>query len=141
MMFKLGSTDFEIDESESCFYIDRENDMIQFSLDISTKDKEYHNEKHAPSIDIRWFETRKNDISELIGMEVTVSTIEESDEREDTFYLYEHEPFVKYRLNIINTHNESIHISMKGIVVEDGYAKPYTTETLDIDCWLRISYI
>lgn len=137
MIFKLGTTNFEIDEEKSRFYIDKEDDMIQFSLDISTKRQEYRNEQRKPSLDINWFETEKKDVDELIGMEVSVSTINEADEREDTFYLYEHESFVKYQLKIIDIQDKSVHVCLKGVIVEDGYAKPYTTETLEIDCWLR----
>lgn len=137
MIFKLGTTNFEIDEDKSRFYIDREDDMIQFSLDIAAKKQEYRNGQRTPALNINWFETEKKDTNELIGIEVSVSTINEADEREDTFYLYEHEPFVKYQLKIIDIHEERIHVCLKGVVVEEGYVKPYTTETLEIDCWLR----
>lgn len=141
MIFKLGTTDFEIDENESCFYIDTKSDTIRFSVDVYTQRREYCDEQHAPSLDIRWFTTKQTEISGLVGVGVSVSTIEKSYKREDTFYLYEHEPFVKYRLKIIDICDERVHVSLKGIVVKDGYAKPYTTETLEIECWLRIRYL
>ena len=74
----------------------------------------------------------------LSALSVTVSTIEEADEREDSFYLYEHEPFVEYKLEVKDIEGDKVRILLKAIVVEDGYAKPYTAASLEVDCWLKL---
>jgi hypothetical protein len=68
---------------------------------------------------------------------VFVTSIEQADNREDTFYLYEHEPFVEYQLKIIEVDGNNFHIQIKGTVVEDGYAEPYTSASLEVDCVLK----
>lgn len=136
-MFRFNGVNFEIDENGSQFYTDMEDGHIQFALDIKTTKGEYRGEKHAPSLDISWFDTEVTDIQNLAGIKVSVTSIEEADEREDTFYLYEHEPFVEYKLEIIDVNDNIFHVRINGTVVEDGHAKPYTTAPLEIDCFLK----
>jgi len=45
------------------------------------------------SFDIAFFETEKTEISELVGLVFEVNSIDDSLEREDMFYVWEHEPF------------------------------------------------
>lgn len=140
-MFKLDIINFEIEENESYLLISNDNGYVQFALDISTKEIKYQDDYCSPSLFINFFETEFKNIQQLIGIEVFVSNIEEADEREDTFYLYEHEPFVEYQLKIEDINNNKAHIHLKGIVVDDGYADPYTTLPLEIDCWIIIRII
>ncbi len=57
---------------------------------------------------------------------------------EDTFYIYEHEPFPAYKLKVLEIQTDHAHIQCSGILVSDGYAKPYTTEKFEIDSWLPV---
>ena len=134
-MFRLNGVDFEIDEDESYICFDDDHEVY---LDIKTKLKEYNGDMHNPYVNINPIETNIKNKKELIGFKFTVSTIEEADEREDSFYLYEHEPFVEYKLEVKDIKGDKARILLKAIVVEDGYAKPYTTASLEVDCWLKL---
>ena len=50
-------------------------------------------------------DTDKKSITELVGESFSVMTMEESFDREDSFYIYEHEPLVDYELKILEMEN------------------------------------
>jgi len=130
---------FEVDEKQSWFYVEvGDNQTLRFSLDIICKDGEYEDELCNPCVIINAFNTRALNVQELVGFEAAVQTLEESDEREDMFYLFEHEPFVEYSLNILQLENKNIHVHLKGIAVIDGYADPFIKAPFEADCWLRV---
>jgi hypothetical protein len=138
-MLTLKNTVFEVDEEQSRFYIEiGDNQHLRFSLDIICKDGEYESELCNPCVMINSFDTQALTVQDLVGLEVVVQTLEESDEREDMFYLFEHEPFVEYTLNILQIEDENVHVHLKGIAVIDGYADPFIKAPFEADCWLRI---
>ncbi len=53
----------------------------------------------SPSICINPIDTDKSDVKELVGTTFSVKTVEESEEREDSFYLYENEPLIEHRIS------------------------------------------
>ena len=55
------------------------------------------------------FRSDKNSIEDLVGEIFRVATVEECDDREDTFYLYESEPMVSYDLEVLE-------IKIKGVL-------------------------
>ncbi|GHU79022.1 hypothetical protein FACS1894191_0890 [Clostridia bacterium] len=114
-MFKLNDVEFEIEQEpkKSCFWTGRENGFVQYSVDISAIQRDFCDEKVSPSLEISWIETEQTSIQSLVGMEFSISNIEEADEREDTFYLYEHEPFVAYYLKVAAIENNKARISLK----------------------------
>ena len=65
-------------------------------------------------------------------------TIEESDDREDSFYIYEHEPIVSYKLKILEIRNSKAHIQCSGILIVDRYTEPYEQEKFEIDSWIPV---
>ena len=73
-----------------------------------------------------------------MGKSFKIETIEASDEREDTFYIFEHEPLENYELTLLEIQNDTMHISCTGIAVIDGYVEPYIIGKFKIDCWLPI---
>lgn len=75
-------------------------------------------------------------MAELIGTSFSVTAIEESYNREDAFYIYEHEPLVNYTSKILEIREDKAHIKCCGTLIVDGYAKPYTEEKFEIDSWL-----
>jgi hypothetical protein len=99
---------------------------------------EFEGEMLGPYIVINAFQTKANAIDELIGIEVGVSDIYEADKREDTIYVFEHEPFVEYTLKIIDIADNMVRVSMKGIAVTDGYARPYISAPFSADAWVKI---
>lgn len=71
-------------------------------------------------------------------MEIFVNSLEESNEREDTTYLFEHEPFEKYSLKIFEIKDGMVRVFCKGIVVTDGYLEPYISSPFELDTWIKI---
>ena len=140
-MFKLKSVDFEIDENESDILVALDDDgcFYELYIEITAKEKEYDGNICSPIIRTNQIETKLKNTQELIGFKFTVSTMEEAYEREDMFYLYEHEPF-EYQLEIMEIKDDKAHVLIKGTVVEDGHAEPYTTAPLEVDCWLKLKY-
>lgn len=138
-MFRLNNVEFEINDTESIFYIDKENESgIRFALDIDCKSAEYDGENVKPSLCINYFDTNAKGIQGLNGMEVFVNSVEESDQREDTMYLFEHEPFERYSLKILGSKEGRVHLFCKGIAITDGYSEPYISELFELDAWIKI---
>lgn len=139
----LNGNIFEIEEStETKLYImdsDEEEGTLTVSVDICFQEGEYDDEDVTPSICINEHETGVSDISEIVGQTFAVDDVDEADEREDTFYLFEHEPLEKYQFTILEIKNEEVHIEIKGTAITDGYADPYETADFSIDCWLPIT--
>ena len=137
-MLILDNKKFEINEKNSHFYIEKEGQYIRFMLHIECDDGEYEGEICGPSMEINWINTQAGNMEELVGFKVSVPTWEEADKREDIFYLFEHEPFFEYTLNIIESKDDKIHISIKGTAITDGYADPFIKAPFETDCWLTI---
>lgn len=138
-MFRLNNVEFEINDTESIFYIDNENENgLSFALDVDCKSAEYDGENVRPSICINYFETNAKSIQDLDGMDVFVNSLEESNEREDTMYLFEHEPFEKYNLKILESKDDRVRVFCKGVAVTDGYSEPYTSAPFELDAWIKI---
>jgi hypothetical protein len=138
-MFRLNNVEFKINDIESIFYIDNENENgIRFALDVDCKPTEYDGWNAAPSICINFFETNAKSVQELIGIKVFVNSLEESNEREDTIYLFEHEPFEKYSLKILESKDSKVHVFCKGVAVTDGYSEPYISAPFELDAWIKI---
>lgn len=74
----------------------------------------------------------------MVGRTFSVDNVEKSDEREDTFYLFEHEPMESYQFTILEIKDNEIHIAISGIAITDGYSEPYKVADFTIDCWLSI---
>ncbi|MGX7069618.1 hypothetical protein [Gemella bergeri] len=74
----------------------------------------------------------------MIGTIFSVMTIEESEDREDSFYIYEHEPLVDYKVEILEILDEKAHIKCNGTLIVDGYADPYIKEKFEIDSWVPV---
>ena len=64
--------------------------------------------------------------------------MEESCDREDSFYIYEHEPLIDYELEILEIRVNKAHIKCSGTLILDGYAEPYTKEKFEIDSWIPV---
>lgn len=138
-MLKIGNDFiFEDDLSgrrSSLMYFEGDDDEpASWSVDVGFSEGDYKGEKIKPSFCVNPIETRKRSAAELAGEVFSVASIKEAVEREDSFYIYEHEPLVEYELSVVEIKNGMAHIRCKGTIVEDGYAKPYTTEKFEMDC-------
>ena len=92
----------------------------------------------SPSICINPIDTDKSDVKELVGTTFSVKTVEESEEREDSFYLYENEPLIEYRIEVLDIVEAKAHIKCNGVLILDGYAEPRIEERFEIDSWIPV---
>ena len=63
---------------------------------------------------------------------------EESEEREDSFYIYENEPLIEYRIEVLDIVEAKAHIKCNGMLILDGYAEPWIEERFEIDSWVPV---
>lgn len=137
----LGGVTFEIDDcKDTKLYIfdsDEYEGNFTFSFDARFKRQIFNGEEVSPYIVINEHETHKSEISEIVGDVYSVDSPEDADERENTLYIYEHEPFEKYSLKILEISGKTVHISIEGTAITDGYAEPYETADFSGDFLLK----
>ena len=97
-------------------------------------EEEYEDESVSPSICINPIETEKHDVSELVGETFEVTNVEDAEEREDSFYIYDAEPIVEYKIQILEIKNDKIRIKCNGTMSVD-YEELHSFE---MDSWLPI---
>jgi len=140
-MLKIGDK-FLFEENllnrQTCLMFLKENNSSSWSVDIGFKNGNFGDDILSPAICINPITTDKNSIGDLVGEKFRVATIEECDEREDTFYLYESEPMVSYDLEVLEIRNNRAHLICKGILIVDGYSEPYIQESFEIDSWVPV---
>lgn len=140
-MLKIGDK-FLFEESlldrQTCLMFLKENNSRSWSVDIGFKNGNFGDDILSPAICINPITTDKNSIGDLVGEKFRVATIEECDDREDTFYLYESEPMVSYDLEVLEIRDNRAHLICKGILIVDGYSEPYIQESFEIDSWVPV---
>ncbi len=143
----LGNSTFKLKQGDKCSYIkigycDEDEDdgtifeYIEIYADFSFEEGTHseYNHKVSPSFCINPMNTKVKTIDELVGMTLIVESFEESDEREDTMYLYEHEPFMNYSLTIIELNSDTARVKCSGVACI-GYTE---TEDFVFDCWVTL---
>nr|WP_314505269.1 hypothetical protein [uncultured Peptostreptococcus sp.] len=140
-MLKIGDK-FLFEENllnrQTCLMFLKENNSSSWSVDIGFKNGNFGDDILSPAICINPITTDKNSIGDLVGEKFRVATIEECDDREDTFYLYESEPMVSYDLEVLEIRDNRAHLICKGILIVDGYSEPYIQESFEIDAWIPV---
>lgn len=140
-MLKIGDK-FLFEESlldrQTCLMFLKENNSSSWSVDIGFKKGNFGDDILSPAICINPITTDKNSIGDLVGEKFRVATIEECDDREDTFYIYESEPMVSYDLEVLEIRDNRAHLICKGILIVDGYSEPYIQEFFEIDSWVPV---
>lgn len=140
-MLKIGDK-FLFEENllnrQTCLMFLKENNSSSLSVDIGFKNGNFGDDILSPAICINPITTDKNSIGDLVGEKFRVVTIEECDDREDTFYLYESEPMVSYDLEVLEIRDNRAHLICKGILIVDGYSEPYIQESFEIDSWVPV---
>ena len=133
-----GSTKLYIFDNDED--IDEERDFITktISMDVCFEKGQFGNESVSPKLVINEIPTGKADIRDTIGMEYEVGCVEESIEREDTLYVFEHEPLINYKLKIIGIEDGLMHLKISGTAVTDGYSTPVQTAGFDGEFRLNI---
>ena len=138
-MLKIGKEyrfEDDLKGRQSCLMFDKEDGS--WSVDIGFKEGDFRGEIIAPSICINRIDSDKSNVKYLVGEVFKVNTLEECDEREDTFYIYESEPMVSYDLEVLEIKDSKAHIRCRGIMIADGYSDPYVQETFEIDSLIPI---
>lgn len=138
-MLKIGEKycfEDDLSDRQSCLIFDKDNGS--WSVDIGFKEGDFYGELTAPSICINSIYSNKSNVKDLIGESFIVNTLEECDEREDTFYIYESEPMISYKLEIIEIKDDNAHIRCTGVLIVDGYAYPIEKEYFEIDSLIPI---
>ena len=140
-MLKIGDK-FLFEESlldrQTCLMFLKENNSSSWSVDIGFKNGNFGDDILSPAICINPITTDKKSIGDLVGEKFRVATIEECDDREDTFYIYESEPMVSYDLEVLEIRDNRAHLICKGILIVDGYSEPYIQESFEIDAWIPV---
>lgn len=127
------------DTRDSAFFIyEGDGGTIDISLDAKFQKRVFAGDNAGPHVTINPIKTNKKSLPELAGMSFEVKTAEEADEREDTLYLWEHEPFENYVLTILEVTQDSAHIHCAGTAIIDGYARPCKTAVFSMDCRLPV---
>ena len=119
------------------FKADRE-ESASWAVDIGFKPGDFEGNEISPSICINPIDTDKSDVKELVGTTFWVKTVEESEEREDSFYIYENEPLIEYRIEVLDIAEAKSHIKCNGVLILDGYAEPWIEEGFEIDSWVPV---
>lgn len=137
----LGDNIYKVKSDNTKLYLFQSHTCegtLTIGVDISFQDGKYDNIDVSPFICINEHETNVKDLNQLVGMTFEVKSVDEADEREDTFYLFEHEPLQNYQMTVIEIKGSEIHLEIKGIAITDGYAEPYKSENFLVDCWLPV---
>ena len=138
-MLKIGKKySFEDDweDRQSCLLFDKEDGS--YSVDIGFKERYFRGEIIKPYICVNSIDSGKSSVKDLVGEVFRVNTLEECDEREDTFYIYESEPMLFYKLEIIEIKDDKAHIKCCGRLIVDGYSDPIEEENFEIDSVLPV---
>ncbi len=140
MGLNLGGVLFELNTQtrDTAFFLHKEDGELEYSLDCQFQANEFMEEMVEPRLCLSPVATNKKNQEELVGSYFEVKKIEEAMEREDTMYLFEHEPLESYQFTILAFQNDMVHIQWNGTAVTDGYARPYQTAEFWLDCWLPI---
>lgn len=141
MSLKFMNTTFTLNTKtrDTAFFVHhKENHNLEYSFDCSFEKNTTEEISISPYLCINQIETSFRQIDELIGHCFEVDNVEEADEREDTFYIFEHEPLVRYTSVIKEIKGDWVRIHCEGEAIIDGYASPYTKDSFELECWLPI---
>ncbi len=137
----LNQSEFELheDSNKSYLYIGKESESIEIWADFDFAKAVYcegtdFEDNIAPSFSINPIITEKTNINDLIGTTFLIESFDESDEREDTMYIYEHEPLMSYSITICELFDATARVICRGGAITDGYARPPIEATFYLDC-------
>lgn len=140
----LKDSEFELDSDKSVFYITKKNNrVVSWGLDCKFLEGKFEDNVVSPSIQISDVAVDKENVNDLVGMIGSIDNPEESFKREDGLYLFEFEPFMKYKLECLEINEAFIKVKFSDTeVITDGYSKPYKTSDMELECVLpiKVSY-
>lgn len=141
-MLKIGKYEFQEDlgTRDSClmFFAEEEDEPASWSIDCCFLRGEFQDEEATPSICINPIETDCKSAHDLAGQKFSVDTIEECDEREDLFYIYEHEPMCCYEVEILEIKGDKALVRCSGTAVIEGSEEDCRTADFSLEAYLPI---
>ena len=141
-MLKIKDVTFQEDwkDRRSClmFFKADWEESASWAVDIGFKPGDFEGNEISPALCINPIDTDKSTVKELVGTTFSVKTALDSEEREDSFYIYENEPLTEYRIEILEIVEAKAHIKCKGVLILDGYAEPWIEERFQIDSWIPV---
>ncbi len=140
-MLTLGKFTFTLDENstENRLYLcTDENKNKAWNLELHFSEGEYDGETVLPTIILGYIKTKKQSPEELKNESFKIGSIEDCEEREDEFYIFEHEPMLKYTVKIKDVKDGKALVSCSGTAVEDGYADKPKKVKFSLEEWVAI---
>lgn len=136
----LDGVTFLLDDcNETEFYVfgsDEQEGTITISFDLLFQKERFQDDVIAPFIGINSHETGETTLQALAGSTYELVDLRQANDREDMFYVYEHEPLERYSFTILEVVDQQVHLQMEGVAIIDGYADPYQTAEFSADVWL-----
>lgn len=140
-MLTLGKYKFTLDEGspENRLYLcTDENGKKAWNVELHFAEGEYGGETVSPTIIFGYIKTKKQTPAELKNESFKVGSIEECEEREDEFYIFEHEPMLKYSVKIADFRDGKALVCCSGTAVEDGYADKPKKVKFALEEWVTV---
>ncbi len=140
-MLKLGKYEFALDEGskENSLYLCTDGKGNKaWNLELHFLEGEYDGETVLPMIILNYIKTKKQSPEELKNESFKVGSLEDCEEREDEFYIFEHEPMLKYAVKIKDVKDGKALVSCTGTAVDDGYADKPKKVKFSFEEWVAI---
>ncbi len=139
-MLTLGKYKFALEEDspENRLYLCTNEDGNTWNLELHFAEGEYGGETVSPMLILGDIETQKQTPAELKGESFEVGSVEECMEREDEFYIFEHEPMFDYSVKIVDIKDGKALVSCSGIAIEDGYAEKPKKVKFALEEWVTV---
>ena len=140
-MLKLGKYEFALDEGskENSLWLCSDNKGNKaWNLELHFSDGEYDGETVLPMIILGYIKTKKQSPEELKNESFKIGSLEDCEAREDEFYIFEHEPMLKYTVKIKDVKDGKALVSCTGTAVEDGYADKPKKVKFSFEEWVAI---
>ena len=141
-MLTLGKYKFNPDEGspENRLYLcTDENGKKAWNVELHFAEGEFKGETVCPTIILGYIKTEKHTPAELKNESFKVSSIEECEEREDEFYIFEHEPMLKYNVKIADFRDGKALVCCSGTAVEDGFADKPKKVKFAFEEWVTVA--
>lgn len=140
-MLTLGKYKFALDENsaENRLYLcTDENGKKAWNVELHFAEGEYNGEIVSPMVILGYIKTEKQTPEALKNERFKVNSSEECEEREDEFYIFEHEQMLKYGVTIKDVKNGKILVSCLGTAIEDGYSEKPKKVKFDFEEWVTV---
>lgn len=140
-MLTLGKYKFALDEGSeenSLYLCSDENGNKAWNLELHFAEGEYGDETVSPMIILGYIKTDKQTPDALKNESFKVNSPEECEEREDEFYIFEHELMLKYSVAIKDFKDGRALVSCSGTAVEDGFSDKPKKVKFAFEEWVTV---